>query len=70
MSHLEPIDTTLLQTPRTQIKRLPNRGEYDRQTIYGILDEGLICQVGFVVNEQPFVIPTAYGRVGDRILQL
>jgi len=67
MSHLESPDTALLQTFRTQIKRLPQRGEYDRQTIYGILDEGLICQVGFVVNGQPFVIPTAYGRVGDRL---
>lgn len=54
-------------TPRTQIKRLPQRGEYDRQLIYDILDEGLICQVGFVVEGQPFVIPTAYGRVGDRL---
>jgi uncharacterized protein len=67
MSNLEPIDTAFLQTPRTQIKRLPDRGEYVRQTIYEILDEGLICQVGFVVNGQPFVIPTAYGRVGDRL---
>ncbi|HEY9653872.1 MAG TPA: pyridoxamine 5'-phosphate oxidase family protein [Crinalium sp.] len=49
------------------MKRLPQRGEYDRQTIYDILDEGLLCQVGFVVDGQPFVIPTAYGRVGDRL---
>jgi uncharacterized protein len=35
--------------------------------VYGILDEGLICQVGFVVEDQPFVIPTAYGRVDDRL---
>jgi len=52
-----------LQTQRTQIKRLPQRGEYDRQTIYEILDEGLICQV-IVANGQPFVIPTAYGASG------
>ena len=67
MSQLEPGDTAFSQTSRTQIKRLPQRGEYDRQSIYGILDEGLICQVGFVVNGQPFVIPTAYGRVDDRL---
>jgi uncharacterized protein len=67
MTHSEASDRTFLQTPRTQIKRLPQRGEYDRQTIYDILDEGLVCQVGFVVNGQPFVIPTAYGRVEDRL---
>jgi uncharacterized protein len=54
-------------TNRTQIKRLPQRGEYDRETIYQILDEGLICHVGFTVEGQPFVIPTAYGRIDDRL---
>ena len=54
-------------TARNQVKRIPKRGIYERQTIYQILDEGLICQLGFVVEGQPFVIPTAYGRVGDRI---
>ena len=67
MSHLEPTSTAFLPTQRTQVKRLPQRGEYDCQTIYEILDEGLICQVGFVVEGQPFVIPTAYGRVDDRL---
>ncbi|MBD1910811.1 MULTISPECIES: pyridoxamine 5'-phosphate oxidase family protein [unclassified Leptolyngbya] len=54
-------------TQRTKIKRLPQRGDYDRDLIYSILDEGLICHVGFTVDRQPFVIPTAYGRVGDRL---
>jgi uncharacterized protein len=54
-------------TQRSQIKRLPQRGNYERQAIYDILDEGLICYVGFAVNNQPFVIPTAYGRVEDRL---
>jgi uncharacterized protein len=67
MTHSESTDIRILPTKLTQIKRLPQRGEYDRQTIYDILDEGLICQVGFVVDGQPFVIPTAYGRVGDRL---
>ena len=67
MNHSQPTDVEFVQTQRTQIKRLPQRGEYDRQTIYEILDEGLICQVGFVANGQPFVIPTAYGRVDDRL---
>ena len=67
MTDSKATDATFSPTSRTQIKRLPQRGEYDRQTIYDILDEGLICQVGFVVEGQPFVIPTAYGRVGDRL---
>jgi len=54
-------------TPRSQIKRLPQRGNYDRQTIHQVLDEGLVCHVGFIANNQPFVIPTAYGRVADRL---
>ncbi|MBD2462906.1 pyridoxamine 5'-phosphate oxidase family protein [Oscillatoria sp. FACHB-1407] len=57
----------LTPTNRTTVKRLPMRGNYDRTEIEQILDEGLICQVGFVVNGQPFVIPTAYGRVGDKL---
>lgn len=52
---------------RTTIKRVPQRGDYERDTIYQILDEGLVCQVGFVANGQPFVIPTAYGRVDDTL---
>ncbi len=54
-----------VKTPKTQVKRVPKRGHYDFDTIAAILDEGLVCQVGFVVNNQPFVIPTAYGRVDD-----
>ncbi len=54
-------------TPRTQVKRLPQRANYDRQQVYDILDEALICHLGFVVNDQPFVIPTAYGRLGDQV---
>ncbi|NMG21211.1 pyridoxamine 5'-phosphate oxidase family protein [Brasilonema bromeliae] len=54
-------------TQRTSIKRVSQRGHYERQLIYEILDEGLICHVGFVVDNQPFVIPTAYGRVEDKL---
>ena len=54
-------------TERTTLKRLPKRGEYERESVYGILDEGFVCHVGFVVEGQPFVIPTAYGRVGDTL---
>ena len=54
-----------LRTPRTQVRRLPQRGAYDRQTAYAILDEGLVCSLGFVHEGQPYVIPTSYGRQGD-----
>ena len=59
--------TSPLKTPRTQVRRAPKRGQYDFETIARILDEGLVCQVGFVVEGRPFVIPTAYGRVGDKV---
>src|SRR5579871_5485567 len=52
---------------RTTVRRLAKRGVYDRELIYSILDQGLICHVGFVVDGQPFVIPTIHVRVGDRI---
>jgi nitroimidazol reductase NimA-like FMN-containing flavoprotein (pyridoxamine 5'-phosphate oxidase superfamily) len=55
------------QTSRTTLKRLPQRGSYDRELIDQILDEGFICHVGFAVDSRPFVIPTGYARVGDRL---
>ena len=56
-----------MPTQRTTVRRLPKRGLYDRETIAAILDEGLICHVGFVVSGQPYVIPTIYARRGDRL---
>jgi len=52
---------------RTRVVREPQRGVYDRSTAYQILDEAFICHVGFVVDGQPFVIPTGYGRAGDNL---
>jgi hypothetical protein len=52
---------------RTRLVREPDRAVYDRAAAYKILDEGFICHVGFVVNGQPFVIPTGYGRDGDNL---
>ena len=49
-------------TPRTRLVREADRAVYDRETAYGILDEGFLCHVGFVADGQPFVIPTSYGR--------
>jgi nitroimidazol reductase NimA-like FMN-containing flavoprotein (pyridoxamine 5'-phosphate oxidase superfamily) len=54
-------------TSRTQVHRLPKRGVYDKAQVHAILDEGFICHVGFVVDGQPFVIPTAYARSGEQI---
>ena len=56
------------QTERTTIKRLPKRGVYDRELVYRILDEGFICHVSFVVDGQPFVIPTGYARIDDQLM--
>ena len=53
---------TQMPTARTRVVREPERGVYDRETAYRILDEGFICHIGFTVDGQPFVIPTAYGR--------
>jgi uncharacterized protein len=59
--------TPLTRTERTAVRRLPKRGSYDRGVLDAILDEGLVCHVGFVADGQPYVIPTTYGRAGDRL---
>jgi uncharacterized protein len=56
---------TFPKTPRTTVRRIPKRGVYDRAEVYSILDQGFICHVGFVVDGQPYVIPTGYARDGD-----
>ena len=60
MADLEP-------TPRTTLRRLPARGHFDRATVNAILDEALVCHVGFVSDGQPFVIPTIHARAGDQV---
>jgi len=57
----------ITRTERTRLRRLPKRGNFDRDTIYSLLDEALICHVGFVIDGQPYVIPTGYGRIGDQL---
>ena len=54
-----------MPTPRTRVVREPDRAVYDREAVNHLLDEGFLCHVGFVVDGQPFVIPTSYGREGD-----
>ncbi len=55
------------RTPRTTVRRYPARAVYDRATIHAILDAGFVCHVGFVHEQQPFVLPTLYVRVGERV---
>lgn len=59
--------THFTKTDKNRVRRLPKRGPYDRGAIYHILDEALICHVGFAENGQPFVIPINFARVGDTI---
>jgi nitroimidazol reductase NimA-like FMN-containing flavoprotein (pyridoxamine 5'-phosphate oxidase superfamily) len=54
-------------SPRTTVRRLVERAAYDRATIHAILDEGLVCHVGFALDGQPFVMPMAYGRLDERL---
>jgi nitroimidazol reductase NimA-like FMN-containing flavoprotein (pyridoxamine 5'-phosphate oxidase superfamily) len=54
-------------TKRTELRRIPDRGSRDRETINQILDAGFLACVGFCVDGQPFVIPTLYGRDEERL---
>jgi nitroimidazol reductase NimA-like FMN-containing flavoprotein (pyridoxamine 5'-phosphate oxidase superfamily) len=58
---------TSMATNRTRVIRHAERGVYDREQIHAILDQGYVCHVGFAVDGQPYVMPTGYGRSGDRI---
>jgi hypothetical protein len=54
-----------MKTDKTKVKRAPQRGHYDKETIYSILDNDFVCQIGFVYDGYPVVIPTIYGRKGN-----
>lgn len=54
-------------TKRTELRRIPSRGAHDWETINGILDASFLACVGFCVEAQPFVIPTLYGREGEKL---
>ena len=54
-------------TERTKVRRLHERACFDRETVYGILDTGLMCHVGYVIDGQPYVTPTAYWRIDDLV---
>src|ERR1700719_855722 len=54
-------------TERRKLRRKPDRGTYDRETIYNILDQAFVCHVGFIADGMPVVVPTNYVRVGDKL---
>jgi uncharacterized protein len=54
-------------TERTRVRRKPDRGSYDRELIYSILDEAFVCHVAFISDGMPIVVPTNYVRVGDKL---
>ena len=56
------------RTPRNELRRVAERGRYDRATVHGILDEGLVAHVGFALGEQPIVLPMSYVRVGESLI--
>src|SRR5438874_10386273 len=54
-------------TERTKVRRKPERGSYDRELIYSILDEAFVCHIAFIADGMPVVVPTNYVRVGDKL---
>jgi nitroimidazol reductase NimA-like FMN-containing flavoprotein (pyridoxamine 5'-phosphate oxidase superfamily) len=64
-SKLSSLKSDPIPTPRTRVVREPQRAVYDRDAVNQILDEAFLCHVGFLVDGQPFVIPTSFGRDGD-----
>jgi len=54
-------------TQKTKVKRIPKRGFYDKETVYRLLDADFVCQLGFIYNNYPVVIPTIYGRKDDNL---
>ena len=60
MSHFTP-------TPRSRARREPDRAAYDEEAVFAVLDAGLLCHVGYVIDGQPFVTPTTYWREGRKL---
>jgi len=56
-----------MQSARTTLRRKPGRGAHDAATVHAILDEALVCHLGFAVDGQPYVIPTIHARREDRL---
>ncbi|WP_406155867.1 pyridoxamine 5'-phosphate oxidase family protein [Streptomyces canus] len=62
-----PEPTAYAPTDRTVPTRSPDRASYDRELVHSILDEGYVCHLGFVRDGAPVVLPTLYGRAGERL---
>lgn len=60
--------TDIPRTPRTTVNRIPARASYDRAAVEAILDEALVCHVGFAAEGQPYVLPMNFARMGDRLV--
>ncbi len=60
-------DSPFVPTEHTRVKRLPERGKYDRETVYAILDAALVCHVGYTIDGRPYVTPTACWREGNHL---
>ena len=58
---------TLAPTKRTRLKRVHERGHFDKATVYAVLDAGMICHVGYVIDGAPYVTPTIHWREGDMV---
>jgi nitroimidazol reductase NimA-like FMN-containing flavoprotein (pyridoxamine 5'-phosphate oxidase superfamily) len=54
-------------SPRVEVRRHPERARYDRRTIHAILDGALVCHLGVIVDGEPLVLPTGFGRVGETL---
>lgn len=65
---MSPAEAPDLRSDATTLERKPDRGDHSREAVHAVIDEALVAHVGFVVDEQPFVIPMTYGRDGDRLL--
>jgi nitroimidazol reductase NimA-like FMN-containing flavoprotein (pyridoxamine 5'-phosphate oxidase superfamily) len=59
--------TSEAPSERTRLRRVHDRGHYDKETIHAILDAGLLCHVGYVIDGAPYVTPTLHWREGDHV---
>lgn len=66
MADIESLDT-FAKTDVNRVKRTPDRGRYDKETIYGILDAALVCHIAYVIDGRPFCTPTGFWREGDHV---
>ncbi len=57
-----------VKVSRNQVRRKPERGRYDKETVYSIIDAALVCHVAFIEDGEPFVIPTLHVRSGDNVI--